>query len=214
MSLPSGGLKNLLASKKHIIVEEDKPKRSGYIKLRFTCRQYDAFRDACGVLGIVASHPDFSDFVRKALDADVLESSIQRQFVTPIVTAPSMFPKKSVPKAAAASDQRKASYFTNPIEATDQLRMLYKAVENKDDLKQDVDGGHTSMTDIRVLLNRYFTENELKVPEGIVVDEFIHSLVPEAMKMHEGDLVPYGDQSLIPKGDKTIIQSIVKELAF
>ena len=209
MDVLTGGLNDLLLSNKQIKTETEHRSTNKLVKLRFTRKQYEAFRDACKVMEIVSSHEGFVDFVKEALNADIKLPTIARQFVNPILEAPMRIPVKSTKR-----EQKKVTYFTSPIDATDKCIALFSQVADTVALKQDIGNGKTSLTDIRVMINTYLTEKNLKTDDGIVLDEFIMSIAQETVEYNKNSMLIINDKYIIPKGDKKIIPGIVNEIAF
>src|SRR4051812_36614210 len=109
----TSGMSDLLLQSKSIEAEDQGSQQSSkVVKLRFTRKQYESFRDACKIMEIVSAEPGFTDFVKKALDADIKLPTITRQFVNPIVDAPTRIPIK-IPRAPS-SGPPKETYFTAP----------------------------------------------------------------------------------------------------
>lgn len=205
------GLNDLLLSNKQIEEEHELHSSSKVVKLRFTRRQYEAFRDACKVLEIVSSHEEFDGFVKKALSADIKVQTISRQFINPILEAPLRIPIKITRRA---SEQKKVTYFTTPIDATDKCIKLYAEVADEVDLKQNVREGKTCLTDVRVMVGKYFTIKDLKTDEGVVLDDFICDLAPEAVNYNKDNLLRIKGKYVIQKGDRKVMAGIVNEIAF
>ncbi len=207
-------MNDLMLTEKHIESEEVEQQRSAkVVKLRFTGKQFNSFRDACKIMEVISADKDFPEFVKKALGADVKVSTIARQFVNPIIEAPLKIPVK-IPRAQA-SGEKKVTYFTAPIEATDKCAKLYAEVADDVELRQDIKGeGLTCVTDVRVMVSRYFSTANLKTDDGIVLDDFIKKLVPDAISHNRDNLRRIGGNYVVPKGDKKVMASIINEVAF
>ncbi len=207
------GMNDLLLLNKEIEAEELQQSSTKVVKLRFTRKQYDAFRDACKILEIVASDSEFPDFVKKALGADIKVPTIARQFINPIIEAPTKIPMK-IPRALSSGPKRE-TYFTAPIEATDKCVQLYSKVADDVELRQNIrDESTTCVTDVRVMVGRYFSIMDLKTEDGIIVDDFIRELVPEAISHNRDNLRRIDGKYIIPKGDKKVMASIINEVSF
>eukprot|EP00208_Stichococcus_sp_RCC1054_P001785 CAMPEP_0206135532 /NCGR_PEP_ID=MMETSP1473-20131121/801_1 /ASSEMBLY_ACC=CAM_ASM_001109 /TAXON_ID=1461547 /ORGANISM="Stichococcus sp, Strain RCC1054" /LENGTH=129 /DNA_ID=CAMNT_0053527447 /DNA_START=14 /DNA_END=403 /DNA_ORIENTATION=- len=111
----ASGMNSLLLTSKELADDADSP-NTAIVKLRFTRKQYDAFRDACKILEIVSQYEGFNECVSKALDAELKISTIKRQFVDPIVDAPTRIPMK-IPRGQSDEPKRE-TYFTALIDAT------------------------------------------------------------------------------------------------
>ncbi len=205
------GMKDLMRQDKEIDDDKVDP-LSKVVKLRFTRKQYEAFRDACKIFEIISADDGFPAFVKKALDSDIKTPTIARQFVNPIVNAPTKIPVK-IPRAQS-DGPKKQTYFTAPIQVTDKCELLYGHVKDDIDLKNDPDTGITCLTDVRVMVNRYFTTQNLKTEHGVVIDNFMRNLAPEAVDHHKDVLQRIGGKYVIPKGNKKIMAGIVNEVAF
>jgi hypothetical protein len=207
-----GGLNDLLLSNKQITdVDEGSRSSAKVVKLRFTRRQYEAFRDACKVLEIISSHDGFTDFVKSALNADIRVPTIARQFINPILEAPMRIPVKATKRQ---SDTKKVTYFTSPIPATDECEALYDQVKELVELKQDVSQGITSLTDVRVMVSAYLLHKDLKTDHGVVLDDFICRLAPATVEYNKSNLLIRNGKYIIPKGDRKVMAGLVSEIAF
>lgn len=206
------GMNDLLLLNKEIETDAAEQRNTKVVKLRFTRKQFDTFRDACKILEVIASDEEFPDFVKKALGADIKVPTIARQFINPILDAPTRIPVK-IPRAQT-SGPKKETYFTAPIEATDKCKKLYSHVADDVELKQDIKGeGMTCVTDVRVMVGRYFSIKSLKTEEGVVLDDFIRGLVPEAISYNRNTIQRIKGNYVIPKGDRKVMASIVNEVA-
>jgi len=213
-SLLTSGMDKLLALNKEIEAEEvDQAfQQTKVIRLRFTRRQYQSFRDACTILELVSSDPGFPDFVKKALGADIKVATIAKQFVNPILEAPMRIPVK-IPRAKSANPE-KESYFTAPIDVTDKCMQLYKKVANHVQLRYDVSQGKTCVTDVRVMVSKYFAVFNLKNDQGTTLDNFIYKLTPDAINSSKDVLYRVGNKYVIPRGDRKVVTGIINEIAF
>ena len=213
----TSGMATLMAKNKEIEVEEEdgfQMQSSKVIKLRFTRKQYQTFRDACTIFELVSNEPGFTDFVKKALDADIKVATITRQLVTPIVEAPTRIPMK-IPRAKQEPGVvAKESYFTAQIEATKKSLQLYEAVKDEVELRHDIKSGVTCVTDVRVMVSKYFSSNNLKNEHGTVLDNFIYKLTPGAINNSKDILRRVDGSYVIPKGDRKVITGIINEVAF
>lgn len=206
------GLNDLLLSNKQITdVDAGSHSSAKVVKLRFTRRQYEAFRDACKVLEIVSSHEGFTDFVKNAMNADIRVPTIARQFINPILEAPMRIPVKPTKRK---SDTKRVTYFTSTIPATDECESLYGQVKELVELKQNVSQGFTSLTDVRVMVSAYLLHKDLKTDHGIVLDDFICKLAPETVEYHKNNMQIRNGKYIIPKGDRKVMAGIVSEIAF
>ena len=212
MASLQGNLGDLLLRDKEIQEDYEPHKSSKIVKLRFTRKQYDAFRDACKIFEIVSSNERFPEFVKECLGADIRVPTIASQFVRPIVEAPMRIPIKM--SKAPSSEQKKVTYFTSPIDVTENCRALYDNVEGTVELKQDINNGKTSLTDVRVMVGKYISNAGLKVDEGTVLDEFLCHIAPETVEHYRDQLMRVNDMYVIPKGDRKIMAGMVNEVAF
>lgn len=208
------GMSDMLMLNKEIEAEEaGLHSSSKVVKLRFTRKQYDAFRDACKIFELVAADEGFSEHVKKALGADIRTSTIAKQFVNPILEAPMRIPIK-IPKPQSSGPKRE-TYFTAPIDATDKCVRLYAHVAEDVELKQNVkDENTTSVTDVRVMVGKYISTRNLRTEDGVVIDDFLRELVPDAINNNKDIFKRIDGKYVIPKGDKKVMSSIVNEVAF
>lgn len=215
-AMPSfkSNMSDMLELSKEIYTEDAEISSSTkVVKLRFTRKQYDTFRDACKILEVLALDDGFPEFVKKALGQDIRVPTIARQFVNPIVEAPMKIPVK-VPRAQSEGPKRE-TYFTAPIKATDKCARLYSHVKDEVELKQDVKGDKlTSVTDVRVMVGKYIATKNLRNEHGVVIDDFLLELVPKAIKENSDVLKKIDGKHVIPKGDKKVMSGIVNEVAF
>lgn len=211
----NSGLKAMMPLLKQID-DEQLPENKKVVKLRFTSKQYSAFRDACKIFELVSSDPGFIPLVKSALGANIKEPTISKQFINPIIDAPTKIPIK-IPKLAEPSN-KKESYFIAPTNLTKSGRKLYheiKSVVDKTTLKHDIDKGITCITDIRILLTKYIEFKQLKTELGTTLDDFIISLAPNTVNDNLTDLMAVSNKILvIPKGNRKIITGIINEITF
>ena len=194
--------------------DQDVQESAKVVKLRFTRKQYQAFRDACKIFEVVSKDSKFIDFVKSVLGADVKVPTINKQFVQPILEAPVRIPMK-IPRVAKAGEQKKESYFTAPTAAIDKCLQLYSKVEGEGiDLKQDIRGGITCVTDVRVMMSRYISMENLRNEHGIVLDDFICKLVPKSLHENSDQLHRVEGHLVIPKGNRKVMTAIVNEITF
>lgn len=207
----TSGMDSLLISEKNI-ENEAHSTNAKIVRLRFTRKQYDTFRDACKIFELVSADEGFSDFVKKALDADIKVSSIARQFINPIVNAPTKIPMK-IPRAHSDEPKRE-TYFTIPIDVTGKCKKLYEHVKNDVNLKRDIKYGKTCVTDVRVMVSKYFATKKLKTDDGVILDDFIMNVASESIRSNNDVLQRKNDKYVIPKGDRKVMSGIVNEVAF
>lgn len=207
------GMNDMLLLDKEIETEDVGPQGSSKaVKLRFTRKQYDAFRDACKILELVASDEGFPEYVKGVLGADIRVPTIARQFVNPILEAPTRIPVK-IPRPSTGP--KRETYFTAPIEVTDKCARLYGQVAEDVELKKDIKGENiTSVTDVRVMVGKYVSIKNLRTEDGVVIDDFLRKLVPEAIDNCKDILKRVNGKYVIPKGDKKVMSSMVNEVAF
>jgi hypothetical protein len=208
------GLNAIMPMNKEIDTDDQDEQSTKVVKLRFTRKQYQAFRDACKILDIVSQDPGFHDFVKSALKADVKASSINKQLVQPILEAPTKIPIK-LPKATSTADGKKReSYFTLPVEVTEKCLELYRRVDEEVDLKHDVREGITCVTDVRVMMSKYISSHDLRNEHGIVIDDFIRELAPKSLHENSEYIHRIMGKHIIPKSDRKVITGIINEVTF
>ena len=208
------GMKAMLSTFKEI-EEEQIVDAKRIVKLRFTSKQYAAFRDACKVFELVSADPGFVPLVKSALGADIKEQTIHKQLVDPIVEAPTKIPIK-IPKLIEQGKKRE-SYFTNPTPLTKKGLQLYKKVAStvdKEKLRHDVDKKITCITDIRIMITKYIELHNLKAEIGTAIDNFLIGLAPETIRTNKDIMLRDKNVLYIPKGDRKIITGIVNEITF
>ena len=194
--------------------DQDVQESTRVVKLRFTRKQYQAFRDACKIFEVVSKDSKFIDFVKSVLGADVKVPTINKQFVQPILEAPVRIPMK-IPRVAKAGEQKRESYFTAPTTAIDKCLQLYSKVESEGiDLKQDIREGITCVTDVRVMMSRYIAMENLRNEHGIVLDDFICKLVPKSLHENSDQLHRVDGHFTIPKGNRKVMTAVVNEITF
>ena len=218
MSQLKTGMNAMIAMNKTIEEETlEQPQNTKVVKLRFTRKQYQTFRDACKMFEIIASHPEFNSLVSKAFGADIKVPTIAKQIVTPIVEAPLYIPMKLPRKGNANQSDRKESYFTQPTPATDKAFKLYSKVTKEvgDGLRYDLkEGKNTCVTDVKVMLSKYFSSMSLKNEQGTVVDDFLFDLTPGSLNNYRDRMLHVDGKLLIPKGDTKIVTGIINEVTF
>lgn len=209
------GLTEIMPMNKEIDADDQEEQQSArVIKLRFTRKQYEAFRNACTILEIVSSDDKFSDFVKSVLGNDVKVPTINKQLVQPIIEAPMRIPVKII-RAPKTGQPKRDSYFTNPIEATEKCIKLYSAVEDEGvNLKQNIQEGVTCVTDVRSMMSRYVSLNNLRNEHGVVVDDFIRELAPKSLIENSEYIHRVNGQYVIPKGNRKVMTNIVNEVTF
>ena len=211
----TSGITEAMSMNKEIDTDDqDVYESTKVVKLRFTRKQYQAFRDACKIFEVVSMDSKFIDFVKSVLGPDVKVPTINKQFVKPILEAPVRIPIK-VPRVAKAGEQKRESYFTAPTAATDKCLQLYSKVEGEGvDLKQNIKENLTCVTDVRVMMSRYISMENLRNEHGIVLDDFICKLVPKSLHENSDQLHRVEGHFVIPKGNRKVMTSIVNEITF
>ncbi len=212
----TSGMSAMMKQTPKIDTEEHEPQsKSKVVKLRFTNRQYEAFREACSAFEVMANDPNFSEFVKKVF-GDIKMSTVPSQLVNPIVEAPTRIPIK-VRSTRPAGQPAKESYFTQPTPATDSAKQLFsKAAKyvDKEALRQDIPKGTTCITDIRILMSAYINENNLRVDDGVILDNFIFKLAPKVVQEYKSELLRVENKYAIPKGNRKIMTAIINEITF
>ena len=211
----TSGITEAMSMNKEIDTDDqDVYESTKVVKLRFTRKQYQAFRDACKIFEVVSIDSKFIDFVKSVLGPDVKVPTINKQFVKPILEAPVRIPIK-VPRVAKAGEQKRESYFTAPTAATDKCLQLYSKVKDEEvDLKQNIREGITCVTDVRVMMSRYISMENLRNEHGIVLDDFICKLVPKSLHENNDQLHRVDGHFAIPKGNRKVMTAIVNEITF
>ena len=210
------GIKDLLSMDKKIDEDDYEEQHDKVVKLKFTRKQFQAFRDACSILRVVSEDSRFPEFVTSVLGSDVKVQTISKQMVQPIINAPMKIPVKLVRASnKSEGDSEKKSYFTAPIDATDSCRRLYNVVKDEGfEPRQDINSGITCITDIRVMISKYIIANELRDRTGVVIDDLILDIAPNSVKDNNERLYRIDSKHIIPKGDKKVMTSIIQEIAF
>lgn len=213
----SSGINAMLQMTKDIEESTITKKKSNVVKLRFTRKQYESFRDACKMLELISGHPDFTDFVQTSLGGDtkIKVSTISKQLVTPIVEAPLKIAVK-VPTSASAnkSTTQKESYFVLSTPMLDGCKKLYEATKDAldtDELKKDPKSETTCITDVRIMMSKYISVQNLRTKDGVIIDELLQTIASNAISKHKSDLI---DGTIIPKSNRTIMTSIINEITF
>ena len=183
------------------------------VKLRFTRKQYQAFRDACKIFEVVSKDSKFIDFVKSVLGADVKVPTINKQFVQPILDAPVRIPMK-IQRVTAEGGPKRETYFTAPTPATSKAVQLCHEVFDLVELKQDIEKNVTCVTDVRVMMSKYIAKNDLRTEDGVVLDDFICKLVPKSVRENDDQLHRINGHLVIPKGNRKVMSAIVNEIAF
>lgn len=205
------GMNSLLLTSKEIETDAQST-NTKVVKLRFTRKQYNTFRDACKILELVSAYEGFAECVSKALDADIKTQTITRQFVNPIIEAPTKIPMK-IPRAQSDGPKRE-TYFTAPIDVTNKCKKLHSKIKKDVNLRHNIADGKTCVTDVRVMVSKYFSTHNLKTDDGAMLDDFILNLVPESIKNNKDILQRINGKYVIPKGDKKVMSGILNEVAF
>lgn len=217
--LPPQGLKDIQHLRKSINEDEEDNNVSKYIKLKFTRRQYETFRNACNIFSVVASHPGFNDFVNEALETKVTSHTLNIQMVNPINTSLTKIydpiVKKSI-KNKNVTHEPKITYFNQPREVTESCISLYDKVKDINTLhtQYDVLEGQTSITDIRTMLGKYIIKYDLKNEYGTIFDDFLQHIAPKTFNENKYTLLIVDDHFVIPKNDKKLIYGIINNIVF
>lgn len=192
---------------------------SKYVKLKFTQRQFEAFKSACEILGVVSEHEEFYKIVKNALDVKSMPNAkIMSQMVAPIINSPLKEMVKSTKnkEPSTMTSAKKMTHFNKPIIATRACRAIYDKLHPVvQALYANMEEGMTSITEIRTMVNKYVAENDLKTEHGIVVDDFLKSIAPATFRENENLL--YLDEDTmtmtIPKSDKSILYKVAEEIS-
>lgn len=194
--------------------EFDQDVSSKYVKLRFTPKQYAAWREACNMFNIISKHEGFNDFIIQAINSDVeiRVQSIAKQLVEPIVNAPT-----KIILQQSRTGESKVSYFTKPIPVTKEAKKLYDAVKkdiDKTAFKHDIESGMTCVTDIRKYLNKFIKDNKLDDNTyGIELSKQFISFAPKIIKANEKYFVTHDSKVYMPASLKMkIISGMINEI--
>ena len=186
---------------------------SKYVKLKFTQRQFEAFKSACEIFSVVSEHEEFYKIVKDALEVHNMQNAkIKSQMVTPIISAPLKEMIKSTKKDEEAST--KMTHFNKPITATRACRAIYDKLHPVVQASyKKMEEGTTSITEIRTMVSKYVAENNLKTEKGIVVDDFLKSIAPATFRENEEFLYLDEDVMTIPKSDRSILYKVAEEIS-
>ena len=204
-----------MTMKKHVQSEQvAEYKASKYVKVKFTQKQYETFRNACSIFEVVSGHAEFDMFVQLALDAKVKSRIISQQLINPIVTAPTKIVDRF--KTQELDALPKVTYFTAQIQPTDTCKALYARIADSGDIKTRYDireSNITCITDIRLMMGRYIAIQRLKTAEGTIVDDFLQSIASDTLNTMKHEMHTIDGKLIIPKHDKKIIIRMVNEIA-
>jgi hypothetical protein len=219
--LPSEGLQAILPLRRDIELDDEASDASKYVKLRFTRKQYDAFRNACNIFSVASEHPEFNSFVQRALSTSIRASTIKTQLVHPIVDAPTktVHARLKIHKADIEGEEHvpKITHFTKPIPVTDVCLKLHLQVAALVDNETKYNIGSqnlTCITDIRRMLSKYINVNNLKTDEGTLVDVFLQTIAQKSIHDGANVFIRTDGNYIIPKGNRKIQEKIVNEIAF
>lgn len=190
---------------------------SKYVKLKFTQRQFEAFKSACEILSVVSEHEEFYKIVKNALEVKNMQNAkIMYQMVTPILSAPL---KEVVKKNKDESDvtPTKITHFNKPIAVTEACKMIYEKLHPvMQAVYKNMEEGKTSITEIRTMVTKYVAENNLKTEQGIIVNDFLKSIAPETFNEDKADeKFMYLDDGkmIIPKSKQSILYKVAEEIS-
>lgn len=192
---------------------------SKYVKLKFTQRQFEAFKSACEILSVVSEHEEFYKIVRDALDVKSMQNAkIMSQMVTPIISSPQKEMVKSTKSKNAAEGEvaTKITHFNKPITVSRACRAIYDKLHPVAQASYiNMKEGITSITEVRTMVNKYVAEKELKTEQGIVVDDFLKSIAPTTFRENEESLYLDEDNMTItiPKSDRSTLYKVAEEIS-
>jgi hypothetical protein len=167
----------------NLVLEEDGT------KLRMTKKQFIEFKNACLVLGILSTDKRFIDVI-KTIVGDVKTTDIMSGFVNPIINVPKRVPKRSRKKAdQTPGREKKESYFTKGISATERSKLLYSQVSAVEGLYEKFwfkdQKETTCIVDLRSMLYAYLKSDDMN-------EKFLKTIVPDTVKN-------YGDKGVFSR---------------
>lgn len=192
---------------------------SKYVKLKFTQRQFEAFKSACEILSVVSEHEEFYRIVKDALDVKSMQNAkIMSQMVTPIISSPQKEMVKSTKNAFPDEGEvaTKITHFNKPITVSRACRAIYDKLHPVAQASYiNMKEGITSITEVRTIVNKYVAEKELKTEQGIVVDDFLKSIAPTTFRENEESLYLDEDDMTItiPKSNRSILYKVAEEIS-
>lgn len=196
---------------------------SKYVKLKFTQRQFEAFKSACEILSVVSEHEEFYKIVKDALDVKSMQNAkIMSQMVMPIISSPQKEMVKSTKQKNASPAQgesevaTKITHFNKPITVSRACRAIYDKLHPVAQASYiNMKEGITSITEVRTMVNKYVAEKELKTEQGIVVDDFLKSIAPTTFRENEESLYLDEDNMTItiPKSDRSTLYKVAEEIS-
>lgn len=201
--LPKQGLKSISKLPEEEYVPKKEP---NVVRLRFTRRQYETFKDACNIVEQLVADPAIKSTVKKLLNG----ATVDTNFTKPIVQAPTRIAGKSKkadvhPAANHVGEPRvRETYFVKSRDVNRKVGSLWEFVKDEiphDHLRFDQES-ETCISDIRIMISTYIKSQKLKQSNGVVVDDFLHMLAPDILK----------DKKVIPKEDKRTIMMVVNEV--
>jgi hypothetical protein len=198
--LPKQGLKSISKLPEEEYVPKKEP---NVVRLRFTRRQYETFKDACNIVEQLVADPAIKSTVKKLLNG----ATVDTNFTKPIIQAPTRIagkPKKVDTQATSVGSKERETYFVKSRDVNRKVGSLWEFVKDEiphDHLRFDQEG-ETCISDVRIMISAYIKSQKLKQSNGVVVDDFLQMLAPDVLK----------DKKIIPKEDKRTIMMVVNEV--
>ena len=207
MVLPTQGLREILPLKKRIEPPAE-THCARYVRLRFTRKQYDAFRAACDALQMMSLHEEYINLVQLAMGSKVNPRVIASQITDPIVHAPT--------KVAIAGPRAppKVTHLTAPVKPSEKCMQLYARISSDvPNTRHAIESGATCITDIRLMISKYIAIHDLKTEQGTVMDTFLQSIAPSTFARMKHVLMYVDNRYIIPRKDRQVIVRMVNEIA-
>lgn len=134
---------------------------SKYVKLKFTQRQFVAFKSACEILSVVSEHEEFYRIIKDALDVKNMQNAkIMSQMVAPIISSPQKEMVKSTKTDEEVLASTKITHFNKPMTATRACRAIYDKLHPVVQASyKNMEEGITSITEIRTMVTKCWVDN-------------------------------------------------------
>lgn len=163
------------------------------VKLELTENEYSRYLDALVIIDVMIASKSFPTFVKSIVDdpnIDVKDVSKKLGIFSKIDGKHKVKIEKSAKRASMSPDEfdespkeKKETYFTKRIPATERSVYLFNNVSDKDNINIRYDNeNYTCQVDIRVLLNAYIKEHNLKKDKIVTPDRLMRSLAPNALQ--------------------------------
>lgn len=182
------------------------------IRLKFTKKEFLDLQKTISALEYIFQDENITEYAMSKLSSsqeDFTKIYKSKNFLHPLkdIQSKIVVPKNS--RGVSSDKTASSTYFTRPTSIRPKAIELFNKIQDNKNLHLKYDQiSETCVSDIRNILNAYFSEYHLKEDMGIFFDDFLTELFDSIML----EIPKIDNRYYIPKGDRKLIFILIKSL--